>query len=79
MYIISYYRSAAKRCRIKRKQRWELLSEENRRLKIENGRLRDALSKLVSQSCGGLQQQLQHQIHQQQASTIGTEDSDLDA
>jgi len=33
-----------------------LLSEENRRLKIENGRLRDALSKLVSHRCSNLQQ-----------------------
>uniref|UniRef100_A0A2S2NCC5 BZIP domain-containing protein n=1 Tax=Schizaphis graminum TaxID=13262 RepID=A0A2S2NCC5_SCHGA len=54
-------RSAAKRCRIKRKQRWELLSEENRKLKIENSRLREALSKLVSQRCSNLQQ---HQIEQ---------------
>lgn len=54
-------RTAAKRCRIKRKQRWELLSEENRKLKIENGRLRDALSKLVSHSCSNLQE---HQIKQ---------------
>ncbi|XP_025196804.1 anaphase-promoting complex subunit cdh1-like [Melanaphis sacchari] len=49
-------RSAAKRCRIKRKQRWELLSEENRKLKIENSRLREALSKLVSHKCSNLQQ-----------------------
>ncbi|CAH1731026.1 unnamed protein product [Aphis gossypii] len=54
-------RSAAKRCRIKRKQRWELLSEENRKLKIENGRLREALSKLISHRCNNLQQ---HQTEQ---------------
>jgi len=46
---------------MKRKQRWDLLSEENRKLKIENGRLRDALSKLVSHRCNNLQQ---HQIEQ---------------
>lgn len=70
--IINYYfRSAAKRCRLKRKQRWDILSEENRRLKVENNRLRDILAKLISSGYGGQQQtsvlqvqQCQKQLHQ---------------
>lgn len=44
------YRTAARRCRMKRKQRWELLSEENRKLKIENSKLREAITRLISRS-----------------------------
>lgn len=33
---------------MKRKQRWDLLSDENRKLKVENSKLRDAITKLLS-------------------------------
>lgn len=59
---------------MKRKQRWELLSEENRRLKIENSRLRDILAKLISRGYGGQQQttDLQRQLQQHQTANQNT-------
>lgn len=44
---------------MKRKQRWDLLSEENRKLKAENYKLRNALTKLITSGCGDLQQHIQ--------------------
>lgn len=64
MITNDYFRSAAKRCRMKRKQRWDLLSEENRRLKIENSRLRDILAKLISSGYGGQQRTTVLQVQQ---------------
>lgn len=56
---------------MKRKQRWELLSEENRRLKIENSRLRDILAKLISSGYGGQQQTTVLQVQQGQKKLSG--------
>lgn len=34
---------------MKRKQKWDLISEENRKLKVENSQLRNTVTKLVNQ------------------------------
>ncbi|VVC26047.1 Basic-leucine zipper domain [Cinara cedri] len=46
--LLERNRTAAKRCRMKRKQKWEMLSEENRKLKVENNKLRDTITNLIS-------------------------------
>jgi len=55
-------RSAAKRCRMKRKQRWQLLSDENRKLKVENVQLRNVLRKLLGEQARWTSQQQQVQL-----------------